>query len=182
MPKGIRGRAICEVGDCDKVAHARGWCDSHAKAIQRGTFDPVTGEDRRRPRGRSFENRLAASIEVGDCWEWRLYRFSEKGYGQVRLPDRLMLAHRWVWENLVGPIPPGLDLDHLCRNRPCVNPDHLEPVTHQVNLQRGSHDFTQGPCIRGHDHAYRHRAPGGQTYCRACRVKDPTTLDIRPIR
>jgi hypothetical protein len=155
-------------------------CEAHYRAARRGTFDPATLEDLRRPIGLSFEERLAVSIEVADCWEWKLCK--TKGYGQIRLPDRLLLAHRWVWLNLVGPIPEGLTLDHLCRNRSCVNPDHLEPVTMTVNRQRGTHDYTQGSCKRGHPAIYRHRTVGGQTYCRACRAKDPTTLDIRPVR
>lgn len=71
------------------------------------------------------------------CWVWRGGRMPF-GYGSVWLDGRTRLAHRVFYERLVGPIPDGLQLDHLCRNPPCVNPAHLEPVTHTENSRRGS--------------------------------------------
>lgn len=68
------------------------------------------------------------------CWIWTGAR-NPQGYGQVRLDSqRKGPAHRAMYELLVGPIPEGLVIDHLCSNPPCVNPDHLEPVTQRVNL------------------------------------------------
>lgn len=67
----------------------------------------------------------------GDCWEWLASRTKRYGMYQGRQ------AHRVAYEFLKGPVPKGLELDHLCRNRYCVNPDHLEAVPHQVNVQRG---------------------------------------------
>jgi hypothetical protein len=69
------------------------------------------------------------------CWVWQGARY-RTGYGCVRRSGRNLHAHRYTYEKANGPIPPGLELDHLCRNRACVNPDHLEPVTHAVNMQR----------------------------------------------
>lgn len=72
----------------------------------------------------------------GVCWEWTGAR-SRNGYGNVKIKGRNQVAHRAVWELLVGPIPAGLQLDHLCRNKGCVMPDHLEPVTPKENTRRG---------------------------------------------
>lgn len=89
---------------------------------------------------------------VGDCWEWQSSK--KYGYGQVRVDSKLHLAHRLVYEALIGPIPEGLDIDHLCRNRACVNPLHMEPVTRRENLLRGEGvvaiNAAKTHCLRGH--------------------------------
>ncbi len=72
-----------------------------------------------------------------DCWNWGEPRFPQ-GYGILRLDERhFTAAHKWVYEQLIGEVPDGFELDHLCRNRNCINPDHLEVVTHRVNSIRG---------------------------------------------
>lgn len=73
-------------------------------------------------------------VETG-CWEWQANLIGT-GYGQFRHCGRSKLAHRHEYEWRYGPIPYGLELDHLCRNKRCVNPDHLEAVTHTENMQR----------------------------------------------
>ena len=74
------------------------------------------------------------SVESGcDVWIGAL---STKGYGQFWINGRQTQAHRWAYENLRGPIPEGLEIDHLCHNPACVRVDHLEPVTHAENLRR----------------------------------------------
>lgn len=73
----------------------------------------------------------------GLCWVWQR-SLTTPGYGQVRIDGKLHHAHRVYYESANGPIPDGLDLDHLCRVRACVNPTHLEPVSRAVNIQRGS--------------------------------------------
>src|SRR5215831_2038423 len=85
--------------------------------------------------------RLADKIMVGDdCWEWTAGK-DRDGYGQLHVSrpegDSSARAHRVVYELLVGPIPEGLTLDHLCRNRGCVKPSHLDPVTVGDNIRRG---------------------------------------------
>lgn len=74
------------------------------------------------------------------CWVWD-GALTGNGYGHVRREGRAggkQLAHRWFFERLVGPIPEGLCLDHLCRNPRCVNPEHLDPVTFAENVRRGA--------------------------------------------
>lgn len=70
------------------------------------------------------------------CWEWVAAR-TRDGYGRYWVNPSHVLAHRWAYEKLTGPIPTGLESDHLCRNRACVNPAHIEPVTRRENLLRG---------------------------------------------
>lgn len=110
------------------------------------------------------------------CWEWVGTRHGE-GYGYIGFGGRAgrnYLAHRVAYELLVGPIPDGLGLDHLCRNRPCVRPEHLEPVTDKVNILRGVGPSAQHAkathCPRGHEYTpentYPH--PRGRD-CLTCR-------------
>lgn len=72
------------------------------------------------------------------CWFYAGY-IAKNGYGMLHNIEsrKTLYAHRFVYENLVGHIPDGLELDHLCRNRSCINPDHLEPVTRAENVRRG---------------------------------------------
>jgi hypothetical protein len=86
----------------------------------------------------SVEDRFWAKVDAfGVCWEWTGTKTYD-GYGTFRpqYDGVVNMAHRFAWETLVGPIPDGLELDHLCRNTLCVNPDHLEPVTQAENNRR----------------------------------------------
>lgn len=69
----------------------------------------------------------------GECWLWT---GGHSWYGAIRIGRKVLRVHRVVYELLVGPIPAGLVLDHLCENKLCVNPDHLEPVTQSENMRR----------------------------------------------
>lgn len=69
------------------------------------------------------------------CWQWQGCT-NGTGYGQISLDAKMRYAHRLAYELMVGPIPEGLVIDHLCRNKGCVNPDHLEAVTTEVNNAR----------------------------------------------
>lgn len=83
----------------------------------------------------TLEERIITKFEIAanGCWNWTAAR-TKLGYGKI---SPRLLAHRAIYELSVGPISDGLELDHLCRNPSCVNPDHLEPVTHAENLRRG---------------------------------------------
>jgi hypothetical protein len=82
--------------------------------------------------------RIAKRIEVADCWTWTGAR-KPSGYGNTYWEGATWVTHRLVWTLLVGDIDPGLHIDHLCGQPSCVNPDHLQPVTPQVNHSRQHH-------------------------------------------
>ena len=87
---------------------------------------------------------------MSDCIIWNK-SFSTNGYGQVWVDGKLQRAHRVEWEKVNGKIPTGMVLDHLCRNRKCVNLDHLEIVTQSVNILRGLHSVdNKVTCPKGH--------------------------------
>src|SRR5882672_6137680 len=96
---------------------------------------------------------LVERTGLGDCWLWTGSR-TRKGYGRVQWDGRTVQAHRLVYELLVGPIPVGLYLDHLCRNPRCVRPDHCEPVSNGENVLRGfgppAVNARKTHCLRGH--------------------------------
>lgn len=84
-----------------------------------------------------FWKKVELATKDGSCWPWRA-SLSTSGYGLFRYEGRQQSAHRVAYRLFTGPIPDGLQLDHLCRNRTCCNPAHLEPVTQQENMRRGS--------------------------------------------
>jgi hypothetical protein len=143
----------------------RGYCHTHYERRRRaGEFEAVI--DRRPP-----EERFWAKVEKTEtCWLWRA-ALRGGGYGTWNNNG----AHRVAYELLVGPIPEGLHLDHLCRVRNCVNPAHLEPVTVGENLRRGvgasAKNAVKTHCPNGHayseENTYWYR---GARQCLACRT------------
>ena len=101
------------------------------------------------------------------CWEWR-GSIKPNGYGYFSLWPKKVYAHRLSYELLVGPIPDGMHIDHICFNRRCVRPDHLDAVTQKVNNQRAHAIKTH--CAQGHPWIDENIAtrPNGSHYCRVC--------------
>ena len=117
----------------------------------------------------TFEERFWSKVDAtGDCWLWTA-ALNSGGYGAFRSRP----AHRVAYELLVGPIQDTLD--HLCRNRRCVNPDHLEPVSSVENVMRGesiaARNARKATCQRGHDE-WAERKDGNGRWCRACGRED----------
>ena len=112
--------------------------------------------------------------ELGPCWLWT-GAIESNGYGWFRKGDTVIRAHRYAYEVCVGPIPEGLEIDHLCRIHPCVNPAHLEAVTMQENQLRGygasGKNARKTHCLRGHplsgDNLYRSKG-GRRRQCKEC--------------
>ena len=136
-------RATCSVNSCTGSVRGRGWCQVHYMLWYR-TGDALS--KRRRPRGTAYErfeiwvdkHGPIKKLKLGRCWLWQ-GALDSRGYGRLKDDDGWSdMAHRWSYKHFVGPIPEDLVLDHLCVNPPCVNPRHLEPVTHHANiLDRG---------------------------------------------
>lgn len=121
--------------------------------------------------------RLSEKMLIGDGrWEWQGFRDYD-GYGQAageNTYEGCKPAHRVVYEMMVGPIPEGLQLDHLCRNRACVKPSHVEPVSGAENIRRGQSPAAKNArkthCLRGHfyDEVNTYVSPDGRRSCRTC--------------
>lgn len=129
--------------------------------------EPYVVEDEH---SRTFWSRVDQS---DGCWEWTGSR-NQKGYGQATLNGRRTGAHRVAWLRSGRTIPDGLQLDHLCRNRACVNPDHLEVVDNRTNVLRGrtlpARNIQKTHCIRGHAYSEENtlRRKDGSRVCRMC--------------
>ena len=124
-----------------------------------------------------FWSKVAKSDDPDGCWEWTAGKISD-GYGHFWNSEqrRNESAHRVAYEALVGPIPDGLVLDHLCRNRGCVNPAHVEPVTNEENVRRGVSPSVANAkkthCTSGHPYDAENTgivSTTGERYCRECR-------------
>lgn len=160
----------CAVPECARPYLAKGLCRLH--------YDRqwATGSVELLDRSIPLADRLWPRINKrGDgCWVWT-GALNASGYGVIGLGAMtLARVHRLTYEMLVGPIPEGLQLDHLCRVRACCNPTHLEPVTNRENFLRGEHPIARAVrsnrCARDlHDMAVTaHVRPNGTRYCRAC--------------
>lgn len=131
------------------------------------------------PRSKPLSERVSYTVnDATGCWEWQKARDPD-GYGRIGVNGKIRFAHRVVFELITGrQLVPGLSLDHLCRNPSCVNPAHLEEVSHRANMLRGATvgaaNARKTHCLRGHpfdaeNTVVSHRASGPTRVCRACR-------------
>ena len=108
--------------------------------------------------------------DASGCWIWQGARFRSGGYGAVTIRRRTQRVHRLLYEALIGPIPAGFELDHLCRRPECANPNHLEPVTHAENIRRGLRGRLVTQCPHGHIYTAENTGltNTGRRFCREC--------------
>lgn len=156
----------CRREGCDKPPVKCGYCtpSHYATARRSGEYVARTEVER-------FWQKV--DVEPAQCWTYTGTLIT--GYGQFCLSSsrahmKRMPAHRYAWELLVGPIPEGLQLDHLCKNRACVNPDHLEVVDARTNILRSAAasalNARKTHCKHGHRDW--HVLPSGERGCREC--------------
>ena len=131
---------------------------------------------------------LAVNLDA-PCWLWQSH-VGVTGYGQKRFRGTMWKAHRYMWTVMRGPIPKGMQIDHLCRIRHCVNPQHMEVVTQHENWLRGEACTVQNKrkthCKYGHEFTpentyYRTGKRGPHRVCIQCnRVTNGRTGEYRP--
>lgn len=134
------------------------------------------------PRSRPLDERLTEKIveKEDGCWEWS-GKVMTNGYARIYVNGRDQLVHRVMYERVVGPIPDGLVIDHLCRNKRCVRPLHLETVTIAENLLRGESNAHKTHCPKGHPYAGENLIlESGPTRrrCRTCRADQKKARNV----
>jgi hypothetical protein len=142
-PGKMEAVSACRIDGCPGTVIARGWCNAHYIRWRRfgDPLFPLRRPGHKIVREVAFWAKVnkdgplsAHRPDLGPCWLWTA---AHHRYGIFQPEKGNQLAHRIAYEMLVGPVPEGLELDHLCRVTLCVNPAHLEPVTHRENVRRG---------------------------------------------
>lgn len=162
-------KSSCPTEECNRTRQETPYCRRCMKRYKRHGDTNINLSPKDLPVGERFWGKVDAT---GVCWEWT--GILEQGYGNIAVNGSRVKAHRWAWESLVSPIPEGMVLDHLCRNRSCVLPDHLEVVTPGENTRRGHRALSlrnKTHCPKGHPYSGTNVAVNGNgsRYCRKCR-------------
>ena len=117
---------MCSVDSCERPAHCKGMCQMHyLRLYKTSSIEAKTPVDRLR-------SKYIVNVSTG-CWDWLAYVNSD-GYGMFKHKGMMTLAHKASYELLAQAVPDNFELDHICHNRKCVNPDHLRVVTHTENV------------------------------------------------
>lgn len=166
--------ATCSIDACERPPRARGMCSRHyAKWYKENPEAPRrTYSSGPRLSIAPLERiKLYAPLDAeSGCWIWQR-SIQANGYARMTVKGERHYVHRLAYELLVGPIPEGLHLDHLCRNRACCNPAHLEPVTCLENVRRGQGNGSQTHCPQGHPYEGDNLVVyAGHRQCIACRT------------
>ena len=156
---------------CDKPVWSYDLCRLHDGRKRQGVpLDAPKGGFRQTPLERFWQR---VDVNPDGCWSWTGGRVPN-GYGKFWVGGQTLIAHRWLYTTLIGPVDDGLTLDHICRNRLCVRPDHLEIVTVKENVLRGvgysAVNSRKTHCIHGHpfNQANTRLNKDGSRGCRTC--------------
>lgn len=136
--RGSRRDAICAIDDCTGRVLARGWCNKHYQRWAKHGDPCIVKVEQLK--GVPAEERFWARVDRrhdDECWPWQ-GKLNSLGYASLSVDGWTVMAHRFAWELLVGPIPDGLTIDHRCFNRACCNPHHMDVVSQAENNRRAA--------------------------------------------